>query len=207
MNYGYARVSTIAQNADRQLSALREHVETIFVDKQSGKDFERAQYNALLVVLQKGDCLFVKSIDRFGRNYKEILEQWRILTKVKEVDVVVLDMPLIDTRTEKNLLGTFISDLVLQILAFVAENERAYINQRAKEGIAMAKKRGVQFGRPRRRLPANFRQIVSDWNRKVLSCKEAAALAQLPATTFRRRAMELEENNETILGASSADSS
>ena len=208
MNYGYARVSTIAQNADRQLSALREHVAKIYVDKQSGKDFERAQYNALLAVLQKGDCLFVKSIDRFGRNYKEILEQWRILTKVKEVDVVVLDMPLIDTRTEKNLLGTFISDLVLQILAFVAENERAYINQRAKEGIAMAKKRGVQFGRPRRRLPANFNQIASDWNRKELSCKEAAALARLPATTFRRRAKELlEEINETIPGTSSADSS
>lgn len=209
MNYGYARVSTTYQNTDRQIEALKSAgVETVFVDKQSGKDFERAQYVALLNVLQKGDVLFVKSIDRFGRNYKEIMEQWWTLTKKMQVDVVVLDMPLLDTRTEKNLLGTFISDLVLQILSFVAENERAYILERQREGIEAAKRRGVKFGRRKKKLSSDFAQFASDWFNGKITIKEAAECARLPRTTFRRRALELlEEHHEALLGTGSAGSS
>lgn len=209
MNYGYARVSTTYQNTDRQIEALKSAgVETVFVDKQSGKDFERAQYVALLNVLQKGDVLFVKSIDRFGRNYKEIMEQWWTITKKMQVDVVVLDMPLLDTRTEKNLLGTFISDLVLQILSFVAENERAYILERQREGIEAAKRRGVKFGRKKKKLSSDFAQFASDWYNGKITIKEAAECARLPTTTFRRRALELlEEHREALLGTGSAGSS
>lgn len=189
MNYGYARVSTDNQNENRQLDELSKFVarDAIFVDKQSGKDFERDQWRQLLIRLSKGDTLFVKSIDRLGRNYREVLEQWRILTKVKEVDVVVLDMPLIDTRTEKNLLGTFIADLVLQILAFVAENERAFILKRQREGIDAAKRRGVVFGRPKCELPGNFDEIAEQVRVGCLNKKEAAKLLGLPVTTFKRR--------------------
>ncbi|MBQ9372184.1 MAG: recombinase family protein [Thermoguttaceae bacterium] len=194
MNYGYARVSTAAQNTDRQVDALNAAgVETVFVDKRSGKNFERAQYLALLSVIAKGDVLFIKSIDRLGRNYREILEQWRVLTKVKEVDVVVLDMPLIDTRTEKNLLGTFIADLVLQILAFVAENERAYILERQREGIVAAKRRGVKFGRKPVKEPPNFGEIVRNLN--GLTIKTAAARAGMNITTFRRHKERYDANN------------
>lgn len=193
MNYGYARVSTLRQKEDRQVDVLCKHVdrERIFVDKQSGKNFERAQYLALLAVLQPGDCLFIKSLDRFGRNYKEIMEQWWTITKERRVDVVVLDMPLLDTRSDKNLLGTFISDLVLQILAFVAENERAYILERQREGIESAKRRGVKFGRRKRKLPANFIHYVACWRRKEMTLAEAAKLVNMPQTTFRSRAKDL----------------
>lgn len=186
------------QRTDRQLDALKNAgVTSIFVDKQSGKNFERSQYLSLLTRLTKGDVLFVKSIDRFGRNYKEILEQWRILTKVKEVDVVVLDFPLLDTRREKDLLGTFISDLVLQVLSFVAENERSFILERQREGIALARQRGVKFGRPSKKLPEGFADAVRDWKNKVISCKQAAAKCRMPPTSFRRRAERLLEGIET----------
>ena len=158
-NYGYVRVSTKDQNEDRQYIALRELCipeENIFMDKQSGKDFVRPQYRRLVRRLKKDDLLYVKSIDRLGRNYTEILEQWRILTKEKGADIVVLDMPLLDTRRGKDLMGTFLSDIVLQVLSFVAENERSNIRQRQAEGIAAAKARGVRFGRPPLPLPENF---------------------------------------------------
>lgn len=154
--YGYIRVSSHDQNEDRQLIALHEVGvldADIYIDKQSGKDFERPQYKKLLRKLKRGDLLYVKSIDRLGRNYKEILEQWRILTKDKVVDIVVLDMPLLDTRRGKDLMGTFLSEIVLQVLSFVAENERVNIRQRQAEGIAAAKARGVRFGRPPTPLP------------------------------------------------------
>ena len=198
MNYGYARVSSIGQRLDRQIEELHKvGVTAIFCDKQSGKNFERAEYVRMLTQLSKGDVLFVKSLDRFGRNYKEVVEQWRIITKIKECDVVVLDMPLLDTRAEKNLLGTFISDLVLQILAFVAENERAYIRQRASEGIALAKARGVKFGRPRRRLPKNFKEVATAYLEGECTGDSAAERVGIPTSTFRRCALEiLEKTND-----------
>lgn len=157
--YGYIRVSTKDQNEDRQLLVMRElHIQSqnIYTDKQSGKDFNRPQYKKLLRKLKKDDLLFIKSIDRLGRNYTDILEQWRILTREKGIDIVVLDMPLLDTRRGKDLMGTFLSDIVLQVLSFVAENERCCIRQRQAEGIAAAKARGVRFGRPPKPLPDNF---------------------------------------------------
>lgn len=160
--YGYIRVSSHDQNEDRQLIALHEVGvldADIYIDKQFGKDFERPQYKKLLRKLKRGDLLYVKSIDRLGRNYKEILEQWRILTKDKVVDIVVLDMPLLDTRRGKDLMGTFLSEIVLQVLSFVAENERVNIRQRQAEGIAAAKARGVRFGRPLAPLPENFHGV------------------------------------------------
>lgn len=159
--YGYIRVSSADQNEDRQLVALRSCKVpecNLFVDKQSGKDFERPEYRRMLRRLKRDDLLYVKSIDRLGRNYGEILEQWRLLTKEKGVDIVVLDMPLLDTRSGKDLMGTFIADLVLQILSFVAQNERENIRQRQAEGIAAAKARGVPFGRPALPLPENFEE-------------------------------------------------
>ena len=159
--YGYVRVSSQEQNEDRQLIAMAEAgVEraNIFIDKQSGKDFDRPNYKRLIKRLRPGDTLFIKSIDRLGRNYEEIQNQWRIITKDKGVDMVVIDMPLLDTRNHKNLLGTFISDLVLQLLSFISENERTTIRQRQAEGIAAAKKRGVRFGRPTKEAPPEFRR-------------------------------------------------
>ena len=157
--YGYVRVSTREQNEDRQMIALREREvpeKNIFIDKQSGKDFERPMYKRLVKKLKKDDLLYVKSIDRLGRNYEEILAQWGYLTKEKKVDIVVMDMPLLETRRGKDLIGTFLSDIVLQVLSFVAENERKNIRQRQKEGIEAAKMRGVQFGRPENPLPTNL---------------------------------------------------
>lgn len=153
--FGYIRVSSRDQNEDRQLIALKELAipeKNIFIDKQSGKDFKRPQYRKMIRRVRKDDLLYIKSIDRLGRNYAEILEQWRILTKDKGIDIVVLDMPLLDTRRGKDLMGTFLSDIVLQVLSFVAENERTNIRQRQAEGIAAAKARGVRFGRPPSRL-------------------------------------------------------
>ncbi len=188
--YGYIRVSSADQNEDRQLVALRSCKVpecTLFVDKQSGKDFERPEYRRMLRRLKRDDLLYVKSIDRLGRNYGEILEQWRLLTKEKGVDIVVLDMPLLDTRSGKDLMGTFIADLVLQILSFVAQNERENIRQRQAEGIAAAKARGVPLGRPALPLPENFEQVVSSWRNKEIDF--ASALQQTgmrPATFYRR---------------------
>ena len=188
--YGYIRVSSADQNEDRQLVALRSCKVpecNLFVDKQSGKDFERPEYRRMLRRLKRDDLLYVKSIDRLGRNYGEILEQWRLLTKEKGVEIVVLDMPLLDTRSGKDLMGTFIADLVLQILSFVAQNERENIRQRQAEGIAAAKARGVPFGRPALPLPENFEQVVSSWRNKEIDF--ASALQQTgmrPATFYRR---------------------
>lgn len=188
--YGYIRVSSADQNEDRQLVALRSCKVpecNLFVDKQSGKDFERPEYRRMLRRLKRDDLLYVKSIDRLGRNYGEILEQWRLLTKEKGVDIVVLDMPLLDTRSGKDLMGTFIADLVLQILSFVAQNERENIRQRQAEGIAAAKARGVLLGRPALPLPENFEEVVSSWRNKEIDF--ASALQQTgmrPATFYRR---------------------
>lgn len=197
MVYGYIRVSSADQNEDRQLIALLEagvSEKHIFMDKQSGKDFERKQYQRMMRKLKKGDLLYIKSIDRLGRNYKEIQEQWRILTKEKGIDICVLDMPLLDTRQCKDLMGTFIADLVLQILSFVAENERINIRQRQAEGIAAAKARGVKFGRPLMPLPDNFYSISSEWLEKKISITQAAKECGMPVSTFYAKANKLKNN-------------
>ena len=194
--YGYIRVSSTDQNESRQRIALERQAirsDRIFMDKLSGKDFQRPQYQAMLKKLRAGDLLCITSIDRLGRNYEEILEQWRIITKEKRVDILVLDMPLLDTRRDKNLLGTFIADLVLQVLSFVAENERTNIRQRQAEGIAAAKARGVKFGRPPRPLPDNFYEIHKAWRDKKISLKEAAAACDLPVGTFYGKAIQFEK--------------
>ena len=193
MLYGYVRVSTREQNEDRQMLALNEKAvpeQNIYIDKQSGKDFKRPMYNRMLKKLREDDLIYVKSIDRLGRNYEEILEQWRILTKEKKVDIVVLDMELLDTRRGKDLMGTFLSDIVLQVLSFVAENERKNIRERQKEGIEAAKLRGVQFGRPKRDVPDDFIQICCRWRSGQILGKEAAKLCGMPLTTFYGRARE-----------------
>lgn len=189
--YGYVRVSTKDQNEDRQLIALQEMSipeKNIFVDKQSGKDFKRPMYKRMLRKIKKDDLLYVKSIDRLGRNYAEILEQWRILTKEKRIDIVVLDMPLLDTRRGKDLMGTFLSDIVLQVLSFVAENERTNIRKRQAEGIAAAKARGVRFGRPPKPLPENFHQVYQQWKNGKITGTTAAKKCGMPLSTFRYRA-------------------
>lgn len=189
--YGYIRVSTREQNEDRQLIALREVGVTdkfIFTDKQSGKDFNRPKYKQLLRKLKKDDLLYIKSIDRLGRNYEEILQQWRLLTKDKGVDIVVLDMPLLDTRRGKDLMGTFLSDIVLQVLSFVAENERTNIRQRQAEGIAAAKARGVKFGRPPKPLPVNFHEVYRRWSSGEITGTVAAKRCGMPLATFRYQA-------------------
>ena len=198
MEYGYARVSTKEQNEQRQIIALEEfglNLRQIFIDKQSGKNFERANYQRLTRRLKEGDTLVVKSIDRLGRNYNEILEQWRIITKEKRAAIVVLDMPLLDTRRGKDLLGTFISDLVLQLLSFVAENERAMIRARQAEGIEAARRRDVKFGRPRREKPPWFDAVFRQWQRGEITQKKAAERLDLPVSTFAMMAKrEMEQN-------------
>ena len=193
--YGYIRVSTREQNEDRQLIALREmHIaeSNIFIDKQSGKDFNRPQYKRLVRKLKKDDLLYIKSIDRLGRNYREIIEQWRLLTLTKGIDVVVLDMPLLDTRRGKDLMGTFLSDIVLQVLSFVAENERTNIRQRQAEGIAAAKAKGVKFGRPPKPLPHNFHEVHRAWRAKKMTLKQAAEACNMPVGTFYDKARKFE---------------
>ena len=189
--YGYVRVSTREQNEDRQLIALQEMqipIENIYIDKQSGKDFNRPRYRALLRKIRTGDILYIKSIDRLGRNYEEIIEQWRILTKEKKIDIVVIDMPLLDTRRGKDLMGTFLSDIVLQVLSFVAENERKNIRQRQKEGIEAAKLRGVKFGRPQKNMPQDFEMYAEMWNNGEITGTGAAERLGIPASTFYRKA-------------------
>lgn len=193
--YGYIRVSTREQCEDRQLIALREMAVpegNIYLDKQSGKDFQRPQYRRLVRRMKKDDLLYIKSIDRLGRNYEEILEQWRVLTKEKGVDIVVLDMPLLDTRRGKDLMGTFLSDIVLQVLSFVAKNERTNIRQRQAEGIAAAKAKGVKFGRPPLPLPDNFYEVHKAWRTKKLTLKQAAAACNMPVGTFYGKARKFE---------------
>lgn len=187
MEYGYARVSTKEQNEERQLIALRRYGlgdSQIILDKQSGKDFDRCGYRRLLRRLREGDVLIVKSIDRLGRNYHEILEQWRIITKEKRASVVVLDMPLLDTRQSLDLTGTLISDIVLQLLSYVAQTEREFIRQRQAEGIAAAKARGVRFGRPRMERPQEFDEIRNRWERGELSARAAGRLLHITHRTF-----------------------
>ncbi len=188
--YGYVRVSTKEQNEDRQILALQNFPVSekyIYMDKLSGKDFNRPQYRKLLKKLRPGDILVIKSIDRLGRNYDEILLQWRIITKEKKVDVVVLDMPLLDTRKSGNdLTGTFVADLVLQILSYVAQTERENIHQRQREGIAAAKLRGVQFGRPRKPVPEQFWKLKEDWENKKITSRAAAQQLSIAQDTFLR---------------------
>jgi DNA invertase Pin-like site-specific DNA recombinase len=195
------RVSTREQNEGRQLIALHEAgvpEKNIYLDKQSGKDFERPQYKKLLRKLKRDDLLYIKSIDRLGRNYEEIQNQWRHITKDKGADICVIDMPLLDTRKGKDLLGTFISDLVLQLLSFVAENERENIRQRQAEGIAAAKARGVRFGRPTLKLPENFPQVCQAWREKRITLKQAAQATGMAESTFYGKAKKLEAEREEI---------
>lgn len=197
--YGYIRVSAKDQNEERQLIAMKEldvNLDRIFMDKQSGKDFQRPQYKKMVRELRKNDLLYIKSIDRLGRNYSEILEQWRILTKERGVDIVVLEMPLLDTRRGKDLMGTFLSDIVLQVLSFVAENERSNIKQRQAEGIAAAKARGIQFGRPKIEMPDNFMQLVSQWENKKIRLSYVLEVCQISKATFYRRLNQCRQNDE-----------
>ncbi len=189
--YGYVRVSSRDQNEDRQLIALQEipvPSDHIYIDKQSGKDFERPKYKKLMKKLRSGDVIYIKSIDRLGRNYEEIQEQWRIITKEKKADIVVLDMELLDTRRGKDLIGTFLADIVLQVLSFVAQNERENIKQRQAEGIAAAKARGVTFGRPKLKEPDNFEEIYQKWRTKKISPDQAAERAGMSLSAFYSRA-------------------
>ncbi len=198
--FGYIRVSCRDQNEDRQMLDLIElqvPEENIFIDKQSGKDFERPQYQKMLRRFKKDDLLYIKSIDRLGRNYADILEQWRIMTKDKGIDIAVLDMPLLDTRTGKDLMGTFLSDIVLQILSFVAENERTNIRQRQAEGIAAAKARGVRFGRPPSPLPECFYDVYQRWKSRKITGTKAAKECGMPLSTFRYRA-EIYEKSKSV---------
>ncbi len=189
--YGYARVSTREQNEDRQIIALMEMgvpEQNIYLDKMSGKNFERPQYKRLLRKLNSDSVLYIKSIDRLGRSYRDLSEQWRIITKEKGADVVVIDMPILDTRREKNLLGTFISDLILTLLSYVAETEYRTIHQRQAEGIAAAKARGVKLGRPPKPLPDTFHDVYQKWTAGKISTEEAARRANMPPSTYRYRA-------------------
>ena len=194
--YGYARVSTLDQNEARQMRALREAgiaKRNIYLDKQSGKDFDRPQYRKLIRRLKENDLLYVLSIDRLGRNYEEIQNQWRIITKEIKADIFVIDMPLLDTRKGKDLIGTFIADIVLQILSFVAETERDSIKKRQAQGIAAAKLRGVKFGRPRLPLPENFTDYVQKWQSKSMKRKEVLTACGMKEATFYRRVKEIRE--------------
>lgn len=191
--YGYVRVSSTDQNEDRQLLAMQSRdvpKRNIYTDKQSGKDFNRPQYRNLLKRLKRGDLLYVLSIDRLGRNYEDILAQWRVLTKEIGIDICVLDMPLLDTRNGKDLMGTFIADLVLQILSFVAQNERENIRKRQAQGIAAAKAKGVKFGRPEIAVPEDFGQIVKAWERGQTPLSAVLKQCGMSEATFYRRLRE-----------------
>ena len=191
--YGYVRVSSADQNEKRQMLAMAQSGvphKNIYMDKMSGKDFERPQYQKLLKRLKAGDLLFVLSIDRLGRNYIEIQEQWRLITKEKNADICVLDMPLLDTRQGKDLMGTFIADLVLQILSFVAQSERESIKKRQAEGIAVAKARGICFGRPKKCVPENFAVLINRWEQKKLPLAEVLKHCNMSEATFYRRLRE-----------------
>lgn len=195
MEYGYIRVSTKGQKEDRQLIAMQEfgiRLENLYIDKQSGKDFQRPAYKKMVKKLKKNDRLVIKSIDRLGRNYQEIIEQWRIITREKQVEIIVLDMPLLNTtENECDLTGLFISDLVLQILSYVAQCESENIKRRQREGIAAAKKKGVRFGRPKIEKPNNFLQVHSLYTNKQISAIEASQSLSVSVSTFARWVREL----------------
>ena len=198
MEYGYIRVSSTDQNEDRQLIALHGKGipdSRIYIDKQSGKDFNRPKYKRLVRRVKQGDLLYILSIDRLGRNYREIQEQWRLLAQDKGIDICVLDMPLLDTRQGKDLMGTFIADLVLQILSFVAQNERENIRRRQAEGIAAAKARGVKFGRPPVPLPDNFYEVHRAWRGKKMTLRQAAEACGMPEGTFYGKAVKFEKSD------------
>ncbi len=197
--YGYVRVSTKEQREDRQMIAMISFgipKENIFVDKLSGKDFNRPEYKKMIRKMKEDDVLYVKSIDRLGRNYADILEQWRIITKQKKADIVVMDNPLLDTRRGKDLMGTFLADVVLALLSYVAENERKNIKQRQREGIEAAKARGVKFGRPPEKLPPNFEQVYQKWRAHDITLTEAAKRVNMPISTFKYRAEAYKESTK-----------
>lgn len=194
MIYGYAGVSSYEQNEERQIIALKKAGVTdkkMYIDKMSGKNFNRPQYKKLIRKLKKGDLLFVLSIDRLGRNYEEIQEQWRFLTKDKGVDICVIDMPLLDTRRDKDLIGTFIADIVLQLLSFVAQNERENIKIRQRQGIDAARARGVKFGRPEKKLPDNFISLVDSWRKNEIELSTVLKICGISQSTFFRRLREI----------------
>ena len=198
ITYGYVRVSSRDQNEDRQLDAMRNAnvpEKNIYLDKISGKDFNRPMYRKMIRKLRKDDLLYIKSIDRLGRNYREIVKQWQYLTRVKKVDIVVMDMPLLDTRNGKDLMGTFLSDVVLQLLSFVAENERTNIKTRQREGIEAAHERGVKFGRPRKELPDDFQEILRQWREKEIDTATAAKLSGVGRSTFYSKVKEYCSNS------------
>lgn len=193
--YDYIRVSSKDQNICRQVLPMEQlniPKQNLFIDRQSGSDFDRPAYKKLMRRLRQGDILYIKSIDRLGRNYNEIWEQWRYLTKGRNIDIVVMDMPLLDTRCENDLLKSFVIDIVLQILSFVAENERNNIRSRQAEGIEAAKKRGVKFGRPRKPLPENFDAIYKKWKMKELSVRQASEKCNMTKSTFYNKASNYE---------------
>lgn len=192
--YGYVRVSSKDQNEARQLVVMKElgvPIKNTYTDKTSGNNFNRKNYKRMIKKMKVNDLLYIKSIDRLGRNYHEIIEQWRYLTKIKEVDICVIDMPILDTRIGKDLLGNFLSDIVLQVLSFVAENERNNIKQRQAEGIAIAKAKGVQFGRPRKPLPENFDEAYVLWDQGDITGKAAAEICKMPISTFLYKAKKI----------------
>ena len=200
VSYGYARVSSTSQNEDRQIIALREMgvpEANIFVDKMSGKNFDRPQYKKLLRKLNERSCLYIKSIDRLGRSYADLSEQWRIITKEKKADVYVIDMPILDTRREKNLLGTLISDLILTLLSYCSESELSLIHQRQREGIEAAKARGVKMGRPPKSLPENFYEVYQEWAMGKISAIAAAKKCGMPESTFRYKAIAYRQSTQT----------
>ena len=201
MNYGYARVSTKEQNEQRQLIALHEfgvEDKQIFVDKQSGKDFERHNFKRLMRKIKKDDTLIIQSIDRLGRNYDEILEQWRIITKEKQCAIVVLDMPLLDTRQNRDLTGTLIADIVLQLLSYVAQTEREFIRKRQAEGLAATLDRGVKFGRKPKPRPAEFPDVRDQWRQGMISAREAGRRLGITHKTFLQRAEEPDGYKSTV---------
>lgn len=202
--FGYVRVSSTDQNEERQMVEMQKlniPISNIYMDKQSGKNFDRPEYQKLVQRLKDGDLLYVLSIDRLGRNYEEIQRQWRILTKERGVDICVIDMPLLDTRNGKDLMGTFIADLVLQILSFVAQSERENIKKRQEQGIAAAKAKGVRFGRPEVPVPDDFEIIVNNWEKGMISLGEAIKKSEMTKSTFYRKVREYRpmEENGTIL--------
>lgn len=197
---GYARVSTACQNEDRQIIALKEMgvpEKNIYIDKLTGKNFNRPQYKKMLKKLDEDTVLYIKSIDRLGRSYQDLSDQWRIITKEKKADVVVIDMPILDTRREKNLLGTFISDLILTLLSYCSANEFNMIHQRQAEGIAAAKARGVKMGRPPKPLPDNFYEIYQKWKAGSITAVEAANLCDMPISTFKYKAKSYQQGAQS----------
>ena len=199
MKYGYVRVSTKEQNTDRQYIALQRagvSVGNIYEDKQSGKDFDCMKYQQLIATVKPGDVIYIKSIDRLGRNYRDILDQWKMITKDRGVDLCIIDMPILDTRKGKNLIGTVISDVVLTLLSYVSENERENIRQRQAEGIAAAKARGVKFGRPTIKPPEDFQEVVADWKLGKLTTRKVVEHCGMSESTFFRRLRELKSERE-----------